>query len=121
MKSSAAPTSEEHQRSCHREGRQARCDLPVQFYGHIGTDIAATPYREIPTDGTAVLGMTDFLPGRAVLDISREGRYAGGRDPPLRWDFLNHRFGGSCIDWARFTWFPFRKCQIPSFLLVDYF
>ena len=57
-----SPTRAAHQRICHREGRQARGDLPVQFYGHIGTDVEATPYREIPTDGIAVLGMTCFYP-----------------------------------------------------------
>ena len=56
-----APTRATHQRSCHREGRQARGDLPVQFYGYMGTNVEATPYREIPTDGTAVLGMTYFF------------------------------------------------------------
>ena len=39
-------------------GAKRRGNLPVQFYGHIGTDVEATPYREIPTDGIAVLGMT---------------------------------------------------------------
>ena len=55
-----APTRATHQRICHREGRQARGDLPVQFYGYMGTNVEATPYREIPTDGIAVLGMTYF-------------------------------------------------------------
>ena len=39
-------------------GAKRRGNLPVQFYGRIGTDVEATPHREIPTDGTAVLGMT---------------------------------------------------------------
>ena len=58
-----APTRATHQRVCHCEGRQARGNLPVQFDDHIGTDIEATPYREIPTDGIAVLGMTYFYLG----------------------------------------------------------
>ena len=58
--SMTAPTRAAHRRVCHREGRQARGDLPVQFYDHIGTNVEATPYREIPTDGIAVLGMTCF-------------------------------------------------------------
>jgi hypothetical protein len=44
--------------SASREEVPLGCNLPVQFYGHIGTDVEATPYREIPTDGIAVLGMT---------------------------------------------------------------
>ena len=41
-------------------GAKRRGNLPVQFYGHIGTDVEVTPYRGIPTDGIAVLGMTYF-------------------------------------------------------------
>ena len=70
-----APTSATHQRVCHCEGRQARGNLPVQFDDHIGTDIEATPYREIPTDGIAVLGMTYFCNGCPCVYIScPEGR-----------------------------------------------
>ena len=29
----------------------------------MGTNVEATPYREIPTDGIAVLGMTYFFQG----------------------------------------------------------
>ena len=73
-----APTREAHQRSCHREGRQARGDLPVQLCGHICTDVEATPYREIPTDGIAVLGMTYFYMVASFLHLLPGGK-AGGR------------------------------------------
>ena len=53
-----APTRATHQRICHREGRQARGDLPVRFFVYMGTEVEVTPYREIPTDGIAALGMT---------------------------------------------------------------
>ena len=60
-------------------GAKRRGNLPVQLYGHIGTDVEATPYREIPTDGIAVLGMTYFylrapiwaFPAREVKGGSR--------------------------------------------------
>ena len=69
-----APTRATHQRICHREGRQARGDLPVQSCGYRGTDVEATPYREIPTDGIAVLGMTYFyISCRAVNDRPYKG------------------------------------------------
>ena len=54
-------------------GAKRRGNLPVQFYGHIGTDVEATPYREIPTDGKAVLGMTDFYLG-APISVYPEGK-----------------------------------------------
>ena len=42
-------------------GAKRRGNLPVQFDGYIGTEGEATPYREIPKDGIAVLGMTYFF------------------------------------------------------------
>ncbi len=44
--------------SASREEVPLGCNLPVQLCGYMGTDVEATPYREIPTDGIAVLGMT---------------------------------------------------------------
>ena len=52
-------------------GPSGRGNLPVQLCGYGSTDVEATPYREIPTDGNAVLGMTYFLPSCANLGISR--------------------------------------------------
>ena len=59
------------------------CNLPVQFYGHIGTDVEATPYREIPTDGIAVLGMTYCFKVAAIGHFPSV-RFREGQDPPLR-------------------------------------
>ena len=64
-------------------GAKRRGNLPVQFYDHIGTDVEATPYREIPTDGTAVLGMTYFYPGAPFWTYPAL-RLREGQDPPLR-------------------------------------
>ena len=50
-------------------GAKRRGNLPVQLCGYMGTDVEATPYREIPTDGIAVLGMTYFLHGCADFSI----------------------------------------------------
>ena len=36
---------------------------PGTIYDYLSTNVEATPYREIPTDGIAVLGMTDFYLG----------------------------------------------------------
>ena len=44
-------------------GAKRRGDLPVQLCGYGSTNVEATPYLEIPTDGIAVLGMTDFYLG----------------------------------------------------------
>ena len=34
---------------------------PGTIYDYLSTNVEATPYREIPTDGIAVLGMTYFF------------------------------------------------------------
>ena len=70
-RSMIAPTRATHQRFVIARVLCTRGNLPVQVCGYMGTEVEATSHREIPADGTAVLGMTDFLPGCAVLDISR--------------------------------------------------
>ena len=50
-------------------GAQRRGNLPLQFYGYMGTDVEVTFYREISTDGKAVLGMTHFYPAAPILNL----------------------------------------------------
>ena len=57
-------------------GAKRRGNLPVQFYDYMGTEIEATPYREIPTDGIAVLGMTYFYMVASIF-TSPAGRQGG--------------------------------------------
>ena len=91
--------------SAQREEVPLGCNLPVQFYGHIGTDVEATPYREIPTDGIAVLGMTYFylrapiwaFPAREVKGGSRPSPTIIPSWPPLTRG-LSPPKGG---DWGR--------------------
>ena len=86
-------------------GAKRRGNLPVQFYGHIGTDVEATPYREIPTYGIAVLGMTYFylrapiwaFPAREVKGGSRPSPTIIPSWPPLTRG-LSPPKGG---DWGR--------------------
>ena len=63
-------------------GPSGRGNLPVQFYGHIGTDVEATPYREIPTDGKAVLGMTYFFLDAAISAYPALKVQGGSRPSP---------------------------------------
>ena len=44
----------------------------------------ATSYQEIPTDGTAVLGMTKFLVVATIFHFLPV-RFREGQDPPLHW------------------------------------
>ena len=64
-------------------GAQRRGNLPAQFYGYRGTDVEVTFYREIPTDGKAVLGMTHFYPAAPILAASSL-KVREGQDPPLQ-------------------------------------
>ena len=63
-------------------GAKRRGNLPVQFYGHIGTDVEATPYREIPTDGIAVLGMTYSFKVAAIFTDPPRKVKGGSRPSP---------------------------------------
>ena len=83
-RSMTAPTSATHQRFVIARVLCTRGNLPVQFYGHIGTDIAATSYQEIPTDGIAVLGMTKFLVVATIFHFLSV-RFREGQVPPLHW------------------------------------
>ena len=56
--------------SASREEVPLGCNLPAQFYGYMGTDVEAIFYREISTDGKAVLGMTHFYPAAPILEAS---------------------------------------------------
>ena len=64
-------------------GALRRGNLPAQFYGYMGTDVEVTFYREIPTDGKAVLGMTYFYPAAPILEASSL-KVREGQDPPLQ-------------------------------------
>ena len=63
-------------------GPPGRGNLPVRSCGYMGTDIEATLYREIPTDGIAVLGMTYFLHAASIFTFSARKIKGGSRPSP---------------------------------------
>ena len=48
----------------------------------MGTEVEATPYREIPTDGTAVLGMTGFCMVAMIFAFPFRKVKGGSRPSP---------------------------------------
>ena len=74
-RSMTAPTRAAHQ--SHVIARsEATWQSPGTIYGYMSTDVEATPYREIPTDGIAVLGMTYFYMVASIF-TSPAGRQGG--------------------------------------------
>ena len=74
-------------------GPSGRGNLPVQLCGYMGTDVEATPYREIPTDGTAVLGMTYFYIVASFF-TSPAGRQGGRWMTAPTWNIVHLCRGG---------------------------
>ena len=79
--------------SASREEVPLGCNLPVQLCGYISTDGEVTFCREIPTDGTAVLGMTCFYPVAPISAYSALKVQGGSRPSPTRESHLRQCVG----------------------------